>query len=108
MTGDSRMQPLPSWARVAGDAVTLEVHLQPGARRSAIVGEHGGRLKIALRAPPVDGRANAELLAFLAERLELPRTALRLVAGASQRAKRVAVECGGAPPAGLVARLRPD
>jgi len=83
----------------------LEIHLQPGARRSTVVGTHGGRLKIALRAPPIDGRANDELIGFLAERLQLPRAALQLVAGVASRTKRVAVACDAALGATLAARL---
>jgi len=93
---DSRTGKLPPWIRGGEGGVVLEIHLQPGARRSAVVGEHGGRLKIALRAPPIDGRANAELIDFLAARLQLPRGAVRIVAGASSRSKRVAVDGGGA------------
>jgi uncharacterized protein len=99
--------PLPSWARIEAAGIIIDVHLRPGARRSAIVGEHDGRLKIALQAPPTDGRANAGLLKFLADRLALPQGAVTLVAGARQRRKRVAIAC--APPhcSEIIARLAP-
>jgi len=61
----------PAWLREDGDGVLLLVHLQPGARRTALCGEHGGRLKIAVAAPPLEGRANDALIAFLAELLGL-------------------------------------
>ena len=53
----------PSWLIVRNSDVLIDVHAQPGAKRSAIVGEHGGRLKIAITSPPVDGKANSALSA---------------------------------------------
>ena len=70
----------------------VAVHVQPRASRSEIVGLHGQALKVRLQAPPVDGAANAALVALLADRLGLPRRAVRIVAGASSRAKTVEVE----------------
>ena len=69
------------------------------------ISEHGGRLKIALAAPPIDGRANASLLRFLADRLALPHGAVTLVAGARQRLKRVAIACPPPQCSEIVARL---
>lgn len=71
----------------------LELHVQPGAKVTAAVGEHGGRLKLKIAAPPVDNKANAHLLAWLAARLGVPKSALRLVRGETSRQKTVAV-CG--------------
>ena len=80
----------PSWLkREAGGAVLLTVHVQPGAKRTEVAGVHGDALKIRLAAPPVDGRANDCLLAFLAERLGVTRAAVELVSGATARRKRV-------------------
>ena len=53
---------------------------------------HGGALKIRLHAPPVDGAANEALVAFLADRLAVPRRAIRIVTGATSRTKLVEVE----------------
>jgi uncharacterized protein (TIGR00251 family) len=75
----------------AGDGVLLRVHVQPRAARTEVVGRHGDAIKIRLRAPPVDGAANEELLRFVAERLGLPRNAVTLARGATARAKTVAV-----------------
>jgi len=74
--------------------LVLALHVQPGARRSAILGAHGERLKVALQAPPVDGKANEELLRFLSAHLGLRRAALRLLSGAASREKSLAVETG--------------
>lgn len=74
----------------------LILHVQPRAARTEVVGRHGDAIKIRIQAPPVDGAANEELLRFLAERLGIPRSGLRLLAGESSRRKRVAV--AGGPP----------
>lgn len=72
--------------------IELLIWAQPRASRTRIVGEHDGRLKIQVAAPPVDGEANAELLAFLAERLGVKRSAVSVVDGESGRRKRVRIE----------------
>lgn len=69
--------------------VRLAVRAQPGAKVSQITGMHGERLKIAIQAPPVDGKANAALCAFVAQWLGLPRRAVRVGAGESSRDKRL-------------------
>ena len=81
----------------------LAVHVQPRASRSAIVGEHGGALKVRLAAPPVDNAANEALVAFIAGVLGLPRRHVRLVAGATSRRK--LLEIDGMDAATLAARI---
>ena len=56
-----------------------------------MTGWYGDAVKIRLAAPPVDGAANTALVAFLAERLGLPRTSVTVVAGATGRRKRVRI-----------------
>ncbi|MBU0753147.1 MAG: YggU family protein [Gammaproteobacteria bacterium] len=95
-----------SWLVATPDGVVLRLHVQPGARRTEVVGRHGEALKIRLAAPPVDGKANACLLAFLAERLGVAKSQVLLVSGESSRAKRVKVGAGGTPdPAHVRQRL---
>ena len=77
---------------VRGSTVRVSVHVQPRATRSEIVGLHGAALKVRLQAPPVDGAANEALVTLLAERLGVARRAVRVVAGASSRAKTVEVD----------------
>lgn len=67
------------------------VHVVPRASRNGIEGEHAGALKVRLTAPPVDGRANEALRRILAERLDVPVSAVRIVAGGSSRTKRVSI-----------------
>jgi uncharacterized protein (TIGR00251 family) len=73
------------------DGVTFAVKVQPRARRNAIVGELGGVLKLALTAPPVNGKANQACIDFLAEVLGLSRSAITIVSGHSSRNKVVRV-----------------
>ena len=86
-------EPVP-WARRTDGGWTLAVRVQPGARRSEIVGELGDELKVRLAAPPVDGRANAELVRFVAELAGVPRRNVRLTLGHSSRSKVVEVRTG--------------
>jgi len=66
--------------------------VSPGARRSEIVGVADGRLRIRVAAPAHEGRANAELLRFLAAQLDVPRRAVSLAAGAGSRRKLVRID----------------
>ncbi len=74
-----------------GHAIIFWVRVQPRASRDAIVGEWQGALKIRLTAPPVDDRANQALRRLLAEHLEIPVTAVRILSGERSRIKRVEV-----------------
>jgi uncharacterized protein (TIGR00251 family) len=76
--------------------VRLRLHVQPRASRTESAGLHGDALKIRVAAPPVDGAANSALLGFLAERLGVPRSAVRLAGGGSGRRKIVEVRGVGA------------
>jgi len=80
------------WLRGDGSVWVLSLHIQPGARKTAIAGLHGEALKIRLAAPPVDGKANDCLIGFLAETLGIGRSSIELVGGATSRAKRVRIE----------------
>jgi uncharacterized protein (TIGR00251 family) len=84
------------WRREDGTALLLALHVQPGASRTEIAGTHGAagdmRLKLRLAAPPVDGKANAELLRFLAEAFGVPLRCVVLLRGATSRQKSVRIE----------------
>ncbi len=75
-----------------GSAVLIPVKVVPGASRDALVGALGGRLKVRVAAPPEGGRANAALVALLAERLGLRRTALSVIVGAASPEKVIRAE----------------
>jgi uncharacterized protein len=72
-------------------AATFAVRVAPRASRNAVEGEHDGALKVRLTAPPLDGRANDALRRVLAERLNVPISAVRIVSGEKSRTKRVVV-----------------
>lgn len=71
--------------------MTLAVRAQPGAKKTAITGVYGegaaAQLKIAVQAPPIEGRANLALIAFLAETFGLPKNAVGLMSGELSRSK---------------------
>jgi len=70
---------------------TFAIRVQPRARKNAIVGERGDALKLALTAPPVEGRANEACIEFLAEFLKVPRSSITIAAGQSSRNKVIRV-----------------
>lgn len=80
-----------SWFQQIADGWIVSMHIQPGAKKTEVVGLHGDALKIRLAAPPVDGKANAALCAFVAECLDVPKRHVEVVAGLTSRQKRVAV-----------------
>jgi uncharacterized protein (TIGR00251 family) len=71
--------------------VQLMLHVQPGARATAVAGRHGDAIKVRLAAPPVDGRANEALVAFVADLAGVPGRDVRLVRGATSRSKVIEV-----------------
>lgn len=88
----------------AGSGCELFVHVVPNASRTACAGMHGDALRVRLAAPPLEGRANAALLQWLADALALPCRAVRLRAGEASRRKRVHLDCDGALVADWLAR----
>ncbi len=81
----------------------LNLHIQPRARAPGIDGLHGGRLRVRLAAPPVDGKANDELVGLLALAFDLPRRAVKITHGAQASAKTVEILAPCALPAWFAA-----
>ena len=75
----------------AEGGVTFAVRVVPRASKNEIVGIHGDALKIRVTAPPVEGRANEALIAFLAKRLGVRKSQVEIVAGATSRRKMIRV-----------------
>ena len=73
------------------EGVTFAVKVQPRARRNAVVGELGDALKIALTAPPVDGKANEACVEFFAEALRVARSSVSIASGQTSRNKVIRV-----------------
>jgi uncharacterized protein (TIGR00251 family) len=81
----------PQWLRPHPNGCTLSLRIQPGAKKNAILGlysegEHAA-LKVALQAPPIEGRANEALIAFLADLLRQSRSKIKLLSGTTSRGK---------------------
>ena len=75
----------------AEGGVTFAVRVVPRASKNEIAGIHGDALKVRLTAPPVEGRANEALIAFLAKRLGVRKSQVEIVAGATLRRKMIRV-----------------
>jgi uncharacterized protein len=82
----------------------FQVKVHPRAKKNAITGEVGDALKLALTAPPVEGRANQACIAFLAEVLNVPRSSVTIAAGETSRNK--VIRIAGVSAAQLEDRLR--
>ena len=80
-----------TWLGGRDGDVRLQVRVQPGAKRSGVVGRHGDRLKLAVQAPPVDGKANEAVCALVAGLLGLPLRAVVVSAGQSARDKPLSI-----------------
>jgi len=75
-----------------GKNLRLMVHVQPGAKSTQLSGLHGDRLKIRLNAPPVDGKANRRLIAFISEIFRVPKSSVSIDKGESSRHKTLLIE----------------
>ena len=73
------------------DAVIFSVRVRPRASKDEIAGEMGGALKVRLRAPAVEDRANEALVEFLAQLLKTPKSAVRILSGDRSRTKRIEI-----------------
>jgi uncharacterized protein (TIGR00251 family) len=82
---------MPTWYRWQDNHLLLNISLQPRARSDEICGVHGDALKIRITAPPVNGKANAHLIAFLAKQCGVSKSAITLISGESARHKRLRI-----------------
>lgn len=94
------------WLHNVGDDVAIELHVIPRASRTAVLGEHDGRLRIAVAAPPVDGEANDEIVRFFASALRVPRRDVTIASGATGKRKRLLVS--GSSIESVSAALAPE
>lgn len=86
------MSSQPAWLSQQGNAVVLDISVQPRSSSTGIVGVHDGALRVRLTAPPVDGAANAALIAWCAKALGVRRADVSIVSGQTSRRKRVAIQ----------------
>jgi len=80
-----------TWLKTSKDGVVISIHLTPRAKRDAIEGRHGEALKVRIKAPPVEGKANEYLLKFIAGKLSIPRANVAMIRGETSRDKQVLV-----------------
>ena len=85
------------WARGTEHGWRLALRVHPRARRSEVLGEHAAELRIRIAAPANDGKANAELTRFVADRLGVARRDVTLVRGATSRSKVLGVPADADP-----------
>jgi uncharacterized protein (TIGR00251 family) len=93
--------------RVQQDDVVLDLVVQPRAARTGFAGWRANRARIRLSAPPLDGRANAALLAFLADEFDVPRSQVELLKGERSREKSVRIRGPARAPAWLTSAAEP-
>jgi uncharacterized protein (TIGR00251 family) len=73
--------------RERDNGVTLSLRVKPGAARTSIIGEEKGRLIVRVSASPVEGKANRELISFLAKKLDIPKSGISFIIGRKGREK---------------------
>lgn len=100
------MPNFPLWLKETPDGIVLSLRIIPRANKNAVQGELGDALKIRLCAPPVEGAANSALVAFLAKRLDMPRSNVMILSGATARNKHVLVK--GLSSASVIQKLAAD
>jgi uncharacterized protein (TIGR00251 family) len=71
--------------------LSFAVRVQPRAKKNAVIGELGDALKLALTAPPIDGRANEACIKFFANLLDVPRSSVTIASGETSRRKIIRV-----------------
>lgn len=82
---------MPAWYTWQGTDLLLWVTVQPRARQDELCGIHGDTLKIRITAPPVDGKANAHLCAYVASLCGLNKSAVIVISGETSRRKRLRI-----------------
>lgn len=90
-----------AWFTWEGEDLVLRLHIQPRSSVDGFGEIHNNRLKLRLAAPPVDGKANRQLIAFLARQFGIPKSSVRIVSGENSRLKTVRLQRPGKRPATL-------
>lgn len=76
-----------NYLKTRDGSIELSLYIQPGASKSRLLGEHDGALKIAIQSPPVDGKANKALIAYIAELTDISKKSIEIVRGEKSRKK---------------------
>ena len=96
----------PIWLKETPTGIVLNIHCQPGAKVSKVVGLHDGSLKISLQAPAMENKANEMLLAWLSKQLKVPQKQIQFLSGQNSRIKRVEI-WGSITPEQIAQALSP-
>ena len=99
-----------SWPCLRGvdGAVVIDISVVPGAKRTELIGLHDGALRVRLAAPPVDGKANDALVAWLADELAVQRRCVELMRGMTSRHKQVRIDVAFADAQAWLVRRMPE
>jgi uncharacterized protein (TIGR00251 family) len=97
---------MPIWLKQTPTGIVLNLHCQPGAKLTKVVGLHDGCLKISLQAPALENKANEMLLAWLSKQLRVPQKQIQLLQGQNSRIKLVEI-WGSITPEQIIAALSP-
>jgi uncharacterized protein len=92
------------WIQVSIDEVVIELTARPGASRRGVLGVSGDRLVVAILSQPDKGKANDELIEYLAREMRVPQSALLIIRGETSRRKTIRVVTH--EPASVATRLR--
>jgi len=96
----------PIWIKQTPNGITLNLHCQPGAKLTKVVGLHDGCLKISLQAPALENKANEFLLAWLSKQLKIPQKQIQFISGQNSRKKQLEI-WGSISLEQIVAALKP-
>ena len=97
---------MPIWLKQTPTGITLNLHCQPGAKVTKVVGLHDGCLKISLQAPAIKNKANELLLGWLSKQLKIPQKQIQFISGQNSRIKRVEI-WGSITPEQITQILQP-
>lgn len=93
---------MTDWYQIRDDRLTLTLHVQPGAKRTEVIGLHGDALKIKVAAAAVEGQANTRLLDFLRHAFNVPSSRITLKHGEHARRKVVEIQGSTVAPEALL------
>ena len=94
-----------AWCSALPDGVRLAVQITPNAKKTEVIGVLDDALKLKLQAPPIEGRANEALVRYLADRLDVPRSAVTITHGHTSKRKLVEIRSAKLKPAQVAERL---
>ena len=96
----------PIWLKRTPTGIVLNLHCQPGAKQTKVVGLHDDCLKISLQAPAIENKANEFLLGWLSKQLKIPQKQIQFISGQNNRKKRLEI-WGSISPEQIIQTLKP-